>query len=232
MPVSHPTCRAFIHPDTRPHHRRVPTGGSRGVPHSVWLAPRPAVKAPVARETSLPVWALERALAQYAPHGGYALVLHGPGPARTDTAPTPGALAPDWLRAGEHTDLADTRGPAARLILVLADPLPHEPDPAPHTAVAFYRDLRARLHPGGVLLVHTHPHHTAAGLHDPAGAAIRAARTAGLAYTQHTVLVHHPLTTRTSPRFTHPRQRPATPVHRRTHTDLYTLTHPRNGDQR
>ena len=76
--------------------------------------------------------------------------------------------------------------------------------------------------------IHTHPLHTTDGMRDPAGALLRAARTAGFAYTQHLVLVHHPLTAPLPP---HPTRRPAAhgPAHRRVHSDLYLLTTPAGG---
>lgn len=227
MHRSHPVCRARIAPNAIPGHERnlIATHGSPGVPHTVWLAPRNAIKSPIATGTSLPVWALERACAQFAPAGGAAAVLFGPGPAHTDQAPQPGALAPGWLQGAEHTDLSDEQqSPALTLAVVLADPAPYEADPSDTLAAGFYRQLAAALRPGGVLLVHTHPHHTAAGLLDPAAALIRAARAAGLAYTQHLVLVHHRLDARTSARFAQPRHLPVAPVHRRAHTDLYAFT--------
>lgn len=226
MHRSHPVCRARIASNAIPGHERnlIATHGSPGVPHTVWLAPKGAIKSPIAPGTSLPVWALERACAQFAPTGGHAAVLFGPGPARTDQTPQPGALAPGWLHGAEHTDLSDPQAPALTLALVLADPAPYEADAHDALAAGFYRQIAAALRPGGVLLVHTHPHHTAAGLLDPAAALIRAARAAGLAYTQHLVLVHHRLDAHTAARFAQPRQRPVAPVHRRAHSDLYAFT--------
>ncbi|MBS2967009.1 hypothetical protein KGA66_28505 [Actinocrinis puniceicyclus] len=214
----------------------IPTHGSPGVPHTVWLAPHGCTKSPIAAETSLPLWALERACAQFAPRGGNAAVLFGPGPAHTDQLPEPTRLAPDWLRAAEHTDLDEIRPPARTLTLtlalVLADPTPHEPDPDPRCAETFYRSLAAALRRDGIVLVHTHPHHTTTGLTDPAAAHIRAARAAGLLYTQHLVLVHHRLDTPTAARIRRPWLRPAAPVHRRVHTDLYAFTRHEDGDPR
>jgi hypothetical protein len=211
----------------------IPTHGSPGVPHSVWLPPNRVIKAPAVADTVLPVWALDRIRAQFAPDGGHAAVLFGPGPARTAQSPHPTALAPDWLAAAEPVDLTESpAAPLLRLAVVLAEPLPHEPDPDPATAALFYRELATALAPGGVVVVHTHPHHTRAGLTDPAGGIVRAARAAGFTYLQHLVVVQHRLGARTARRFTHPRQRPVAPVHRRIHTDLYAFTPRKDGDPR
>jgi len=227
MSISRLACLARIAPTAIPGHERnlIATHGSPGVPHTVWLAPKNAIKSPIAAGTSLPVWALNRACAQFAPTGGQAAVLFGPGPARTDQAPEPGALAPGWLQSAEHTDLFDAQAASAlTLAVVLADPAPYEADPHDALAAGFYRQIATALRPGGVLLVHTHPHHAASGLLDPAAATIRAARAAGLLYAQHLVLVHHRLDARTGARFAQPRQLPVAPIHRRAHTDLYAFT--------
>ena len=199
----------------------IPTHGSPGVPHSVWLPPKNAITSPAITGSVLPVWALNRACAQFAPHGGPAAVLLPPGPGyRERTARATGA-APGWLCAAPAVDLADAGRARLVLALVLADPAPTavgEPD----TLAAFFAEVRAALCPGAVLLIHTHLTHAKDGMHDPAGLLLRAARTAGFAYLQHLVVVHHPLadsaTLRTR-RAVHPEL-----VHRRAHSDLYALT--------
>ena len=199
----------------------IPTHGSPGVPHSVWLPPRDAVRAPAVAGSALPVWALERACAQFAPTGGTAAVLHPPGPGHTERTARATDAAPAWLATAPAADLADTGRARLALALVLADPAPG-PLAATELLPGFFAEIRAALRPRAVLLIHTHPAHTKDGMHDPAGELLPAARTAGLAYLQHLVLVHHPLNAVT-PHRARPTA-PHSPVHRRVHTDLYALT--------
>jgi len=199
----------------------IPTHGSPGVPHSVWLPPRDAVRAPAVAGSALPVWALERACAQFAPSGGPAAVLHPPGPGHAERTARATDAAPAWLAAAPAVDLADTGRARLALALVLADPTPGT-RAASELLPGFFAEIRAALRPGALLLVHTHPAHTKDGMHDPAGELLRAARTAGLAYLQHLVLVHHPLTA-VAPHRAH-RLAPGGPAHRRVHSDLYALT--------
>jgi hypothetical protein len=199
----------------------VPTHGSPGVPHSVWLPPHGAVRAPAVAGSALPVWALERACAQFAPSGGPAAVLRPPGPGHTERTARATDAAPAWLATALAVDLADTGRARLDLALMLADPAPG-PLAATELLPGFFAEIRAALRPGAVLLIHTHPAHTKDGMHEPAGELLHAARTAGFAYLQHLVLVHHPLSA-IAPhraRLTAPRS----PVHRRVHSDLYALT--------
>ena len=199
----------------------IPTHGSPGVPHSVWLPPKNAITSPAVTGSVLPVWALNRTCAQFAPHGGTTAVLLPPGPGyRERTARATGA-APGWLSAAPAVDLADAGRARLILALVLADPTPGaigEPADLP----GFFAEIRAALRPCALLLIHTHPIHTTDGMHDPAGLLLRAARTAGFAYLQHLVVVHRPLAD-SAPARTRRIVRPDL-VHRRAHSDLYALT--------
>lgn len=188
----------------------------------MWLPPRGAVRCPAVAGSTLPVWALERACAQFAPAGGPAALLRPPGPGHTEAAAQPTDAAPTWLAAAQQVELAEAGRARLALALVLADPAPGALT-ATESLPAFFAEIRAALRPGALLLIHTHPTHTKHGMHDPAGQLLRAARTAGLAYLQHLVLVHHPLPAPAAP------QRAAQsagrgPAHRRVHTDLYALT--------
>jgi hypothetical protein len=207
----------------------VPTHGSPGVPHSVWLPPRRAERAPAVAGSALPVWALERACAQFAPTGGPAAVLRPPGPGHAEPAAQPTDAAPAWLAAAQQVELADAGRARLALALVLADP---EPGALAATEVlpGFFAEIRAALRPGALLLIHTHPTHTKNAMHDPAGDLLPAARAAGFAYLQHLVLVHHPLTAPAIPRRIR-HTAPGHPAHRRVHSDLYALTDP-NGASR
>jgi hypothetical protein len=200
----------------------IPTHGSPGVPHSVWLPPKSAVTSPAVAGSALPAWALERACAQFAPAGGPAAVLLPPGPGYTERTAHPTGAAPGWLSAAQPVELADAGRARLALALVLADPTPGAVTDPQHMA-GFFAEIRAALRPGALLLVHTHPVHTKAGMHDPAGDLLRAARAAGFAYLQHLVLVHHTPTSRVPARTA--RRSPARPgpVHRRVHSDLYAL---------
>jgi hypothetical protein len=201
----------------------IPTHGSPGIPHSVWLPPENAVHSPALAGSVLPVWALERACAQFAPTGGPAAVLLPPGPGhRERTAHATGA-APGWLGAAQPVDLADAGRSRLALALVLADPAPGGAT-RPRELAGFFAEIRAALRPHAVLLIHTHPAHTKAGLLDPAGDLLRAAHTAGLAYLQHLVLVHHTLAAPALPRANRRCAVDPGPVHLRVHSDLYALT--------
>jgi hypothetical protein len=200
----------------------IPTHGSPGVPHSVWLPPRGAVLSPAVACSVLPGWALERACAQFAPAGGPAAVLLPPGPGYTERTAHPTGSAPGWLGAAQPVELADAGRARLALALLLAEPVPDgvtEPQKLP----GFLAEIRAALRPGAVLLVHTHPAHTKAGMHDPAAGLLRAARRAGFTYLQHLVLIHHPLTAVTAPRALRSAGQPGA-AHRRVHSDLYVLT--------
>lgn len=215
-------------PQTRHVGHLVADGGSPGLGHSVWLPPAGALAAPVFVESELPVWALERIAAQFAPQGGRFGVCHGPGPARSELDPTLSQWAPRWLSAAElcrptdqplHLDVA----------LVIADPCAFEPEATNEVASQFWGTLERALRSGGIALVHTHQHHSQSGLIDPAGALVRDATRAGLGYLQHVVLVHTRLLTKplgaADPAA---RDAPAIgrhrPVHRRAHTDLLAFT--------
>ena len=199
----------------------IATHGSPGVPHSVWLPPNNAVTSPAVAGSVLPTWALERACTQFVPAGGPAAVLLPLGPGLAERTAHPTGAAPGWLCAAQPVELADAGRARLALALVLADPVPGA-DTDPQHMAGFFAEIRAALRPGSVLLVHTHPVHTKAGLHDPARVLLRAARAAGFAYLQHLVLVHHPLTAPALPRAT--RRTPQhPPAHRRAHSDLYVL---------
>ena len=204
----------------------IPTHGSPGVPHSVWLPPRGAVGSPAVAGSVLPGWALERACAQFAPTGGPAAVLLPPGPGYTERTARATGAAPGWLGAAQPVELADAGRArlalALALALVLADPNPGGTS-EPEKLAGFFAEIRAALRPGAVLLVHTHPTHTEAGMHDPAAGLLRAARTAGFTYLQHLILVHHPLTDSALPRVLRGTAQPGA-AHRRVHSDLYALT--------
>jgi hypothetical protein len=200
----------------------VPTHGSPGVPHTVWLPPRHAVTSRAVASSALPGWALERACAQFAPAGGPTALLLTPGPSHTERTARPTNTAPVWLGAAELVDLADVGRARLALGILLADPGPAgslEPRPSP----GFFAQIRAALRPGAVLLIHTHTAHTASGLYDPAGGLLHCARSAGFTYLQHLVLIHHRLSA-TSPRARRCAGRPDQ-AHRRVHTDLYALLH-------
>ncbi len=200
----------------------IATHGSPGVPHSVWLPPHNADRSPAVTGSVLPGWALERACAQFAPAGGPAAVLLPPGPGYTERTARATGAAPGWLGAAEPVELADAGRARLALALLLADPNP-DGAPEPEKLAGFFAEIRAALRPGAVLLVHTHPAHTKVGMHDPAAGLLRAARTAGFAYLQHLVLVHHPLTDSASPRALRGDAHPGA-AHRRVHSDLYALT--------
>jgi hypothetical protein len=202
----------------------IPTHGSPGVPQSVWLPPAGATTTPALAGSTLPGWALERACTQFAPQGGPAAVLLPPGPGYGERTARPTRAAPGWLSAAAPVELADVGRARLALALLLAEPTPTGEIFAsirPQAAAGFFAQIRAALRPGGVLLIHTHPAHTIEGLRDPAGALLRAARTAGLAYLQHLVLVHH-RPTLADPGRTRRCAAPR-PVHARVHTDLYLL---------
>ena len=206
----------------------IPTHGSPGVPQSVWLPPTGAVTAPAVTGSLLPVWALGRACAQFAPAGGPAAVLLPPGPGHAERTARPTTDAPGWLSAAAPVELAEVGRARLALALLLADPAPAGPPAAlapADTAAWFLAQIRAALRPEGVLLIHTHPVHTDTALIDPAGALLRAAQTAGLAYLQHLIVVHHRLTL---PPAVRARRRAATTraVHTRVHTDMYVLLDP------
>lgn len=199
----------------------IPTHGSPGIPHSVWLPPKNTSHSPAITGSALPAWALDRACAQFAPQGGPAALLLPPGPGYTERTAHPTGAAPSWLAAAQSADLADAGRARLALALVLADPAPGALTEPQHLA-GFFAQIRAALCPGAPLLIHTHPVHTKAGMLDPAQVLLRAARAAGLAYLQHLVLVHHPLTAPTPPRAA--RRTPERPrTHRRAHSDLYVL---------
>lgn len=200
----------------------IPTHGSPGVPHSVWLPPQNAVISTALTDSVLPVWALERACAQFAPTGGPAAVLRPPGPGYSERTAHATGAAPGWLGAAETVELADAGRARLALALVLADPAPGGTTRTQELA-GFFAEIRAALRPGAVLLIHTHPAHTKDGMHDPAGVLLRAARAAGFAYLQHLVLVHHALAAPAPPRAHRCAADPG-PVHRRVHSDLYALT--------
>jgi hypothetical protein len=221
--TTHPHTALAAHgPHTTTARANLPQDGT-GVPHTVWLAPPRALRTPVTTQTSFPLWALDRAVAEYA-HPG-ATILLAPGPA-TDPDHTmhPSPLAPGWLRTAESVQLPGEM-PAASvdLALVLDDP-PEHGERTAHHAPDFYRTLHDALRPRGILLIHTHTHHTSTGLHDPAALILPAAYTAGFGYLQHLVLVHQRLDTPTTARYKPPAQWPAPPACRRIHTDLYALT--------
>lgn len=200
----------------------VPTHGSPGVPHSVWLPPCRAERAAAVAGSALPVWALERACAQFAPTGGPAAVLRPPGPGHVERTARATDAAPAWLATAPAVDLADAGRARLALALVLADPAPSA---LTELLPGFFAEIRAALRPGALLLIHTHPAHTKDGMHDPAADLLPAARTAGFAYLQHLVLVHHPLPAPATPHRAH-RQAPGGAAHRRVHSDLYALTDP------
>lgn len=201
----------------------IPTHGSPGIPHSVWLPPENAVTSPALAGSVLPAWALERACAQFAPAGGPAAVLLPRGPGYTERTAHPTGAAPGWLGAAASVELADAGRARLALALVLADPAPGG-TPQPPEVPGFFAEIRAALRPGAVLLIHTHPAHTKAGLLDPAAGLLRVAQAAGFAYLQHLVLVHHPLTAPAPPPAA--RRCAADPgaVHHRVHSDLYVLS--------
>lgn len=210
-------------------HRLLPDVGSPGAPHSVWVAPPRAVRAPLARGTELPVWAFEDAVAEFAPRGGAVLVLHGPAGRLRHEKVEPSSLAPDWLRAAELTDIPGTDiGPLA-LAVVLDDPASTTVADDAHHDPGFYQEIHNALVPGAFALVHTHTTPTEAGLHDPAAGIVRAAGRAGLAYMQHVVIVHTRLGAATSVRYRPPTQAPTPPACRRVHSDLYAFQRPEGG---
>src|SRR5579859_4516866 len=100
----------------------IPTHGSPGVPHSVWLPPQNAVHSPALAGSVLPGWALERACAQFAPAGGPAAVLLPPGPGYSERTAHATGAAPAWLRAATPVELADAGRARLALALLLADP--------------------------------------------------------------------------------------------------------------
>lgn len=200
----------------------IPTHGSPGVPHSVWLPPAGATRAPAVAGSVLPGWALQRACAQFAPAGGPAALLLPPGPGYSERTAHPTDAAPSWLAAAQPVDLADAGRARLALALLLADPVPGAPT-ATEQLPAFFAEIRAALRPGAPLLIHIHPVHTEAGMHDPAATLLCAARTAALAYLQHLVIVHHPLA-HPAPLRAVRRSTNGGPAHRRVHSDLYLLT--------
>ena len=208
--------------------RVVPDAGSVGVAHSVWLDPADR-RRPAFRESGFPLWALERAAAQFAPGGGGFGVCHGPGPGRTGLVPVPGLWAPDWTVGGELFAADAVQLPALDVALVLAEPCAYEPSAAPDVADPFWCALAGALRPGAVVLVHTHQHHDLSGMGDPAGALAADAARAGLGLLQHHVLVHGPLIAEPLGRADPAERRapwtgPGTAVHRRVHSDLLALT--------
>ena len=210
----------------------IPTHGSPGVPHSVWLPPAGAATTPALAGSTLPGWAVERACAQFAPRGGPAAVLLPPGSGYAERTARPTGHAPGWLSAATPVDLAEAGRARLALALLLAEPRRADEVAIlrePSRAAAFFAEIRAALRPGAPLLIHTRPLHTETGLLDPAGALLRAARTAGFAYLQHLVLVHHRLTRPGSARRCAATHRPA---HARVHTDLYALLLEPNGEAR
>lgn len=206
----------------------VADGGSPGTGHSVWLRPTGGLSAPLFPASELPAWGFDRIITQFAVAGARLGICQGPGPGHTGMDPVPDTRwAPDWLRSGElHS--ATEPPPTLDLALVIADPCPHEPPATNEVAGPFWRTLRQAVRPGGLVLVHTHQHHTLDGLLDPAGALVRDASRYGLGYLQHHVLVHTPLLSRTlgaadpAPRNTNT----TGPVHRRVHTDLLAFLAP------
>ncbi|MBR7839105.1 hypothetical protein KDL01_37915 [Actinospica durhamensis] len=199
-------------------------GGSPGIGHSVWLPPAGGPAAPAVGESELPTWALMRIAAQFLPDGGELGVVHGPGPARTALDVIPTDWAPEWMN---HSTLVHGAEPVRGLdaALVIADPLEYEPPATPEVAAAYFRALSGGVRPGGVVLVHTHQATDQAGMLDPSGPYIQAARHAGLGYLQHFVIVHtrllaEPLSARDHAERNPPRHAKTQPRHRRVHSDL------------
>ena len=92
-------------------------------------------------------------------------------------------------------------------------------------AAAYFRALSEGVRPGGVVLIHTHQATDHAGMLDPSGPYIQAARRAGLGYLQHHVIVHtrllaEPLSARDGAERNPPRHARIRPRHRRVHSDL------------
>lgn len=195
------------------------------MPHTVWLAAPRALRTPVTTQTSFPRWALDRAMAEYAPPGATVLLTAGPA-TDPDHIVYPRALTPGWPHYAESAPAPGQIAAASvDLALVLDDP-PEHGERTAHHAPGFYQALHTALRPRGVLLVHTHTRHTTGGLHDPAALILPAAHTAGFGYLQHLILVHQRLDTPTPtrPRCAESASGPAPPVCRRIHTDLYALT--------
>ena len=202
----------------------VADGGSPGISHSVWLPPAAGPAAPVVNESELPTWALARIAAQFLPGGGHLGVAHGPGPARTGLEIIPTGWAPEWMNAGQLYHGAE-RPCGLDAALVIADPLECEPTATLDTAVPYFRTLREAVHPGAVVLVHTHQATDQAGMLDPAGPSIQQAKAAGLGYLQHFVIVHtrllaEPLSAQDGVERRAPRHAKIQPRHRRVHSDL------------
>jgi hypothetical protein len=220
--------RVAVPPTAKPGHF-VPDGGSPGIGHTVWLPPAGGPFAAAVHESELPAWALFRIAAQFLPQGGRLGVCHGPGPGREGLDVTASPLAPGWMTTGEHHHGGQPL-PGLDAALVIADPLAHEPPPAATAAVRFWRALRQAVHPGGVVLAHTH--HDTGGRGDAAGLIVKQAAHAGLGYLQHHVIVHtrlltDPLSAADSAQRRPPRSANAQPRHRRVHSDLLVLgAHP------
>ena len=202
----------------------VPDGGSPGIGHSVWLPPAGGPAAPAIDESELPTWALMRIAAQFLPDGGELGISHGPGPARTGLDVTLTDWAPEWMN---HATVFHSAEPVHGLdaALVIADPLEYEPAATPEVAAAYFRALSEGVRPGGVVLIHTHQATDHAGMLDPSGPYIQAARRAGLGYLQHHVIVHtrllaEPLSARDGAERNPPRHARIRPRHRRVHSDL------------
>ena len=203
-------------------HRAIPDGGSPGAPHSVWIAPPRAIRAPLAKGSELPVWAFQDAVAEYAPRGGAVAILHGPRAALVHDAVEPSSLAPAWVRNAERADLDTPDAGPLTLVVVLEDPAGNT-DADAHQDAAFYREIHDELSPGAFALVHTHTTPTRNGLLDPGAGIVRAATQAGLGYVQHIVIVHTRLDAPTTTRYRPPAQAPAPPACRRVHSDLYAF---------
>ena len=215
---------------TEPYRRHLPDAGSPGAPHSVWIAPARAVKTPIAAGTELPIWAFEAACHQYAPHGGPAAVLHGPGSLADHDKVEPAQLAPTWLRAAEEVAIPLTEIEPLALAVVLDDPAEHSATETHHDP-DYYRGLYETLAPGAVALVHTHTAPGPDGLVDPAAAILAAAGSAGFSYLQHVVIVHTRLDAPTTTRYRAADQAPVPPACRRVHSDLYVLCKPQGASR-
>ena len=223
------TSNALLSPglcrSTKSCRKHLPDAGSPGAPHSVWIAPPRAVKMPLATGTELPIWAFEAACHEYAPHGGMAAVLHGPGSMAEHDKVEPTQLAPTWLRAAEEVVIPLTEIVPLALAVVLDDPAEHGAAEAHHDP-DFYRGLYDTLACGAIALVHTHAAPGPDGLVDPGAAILTAARSEGFDYLQHVVIVHTRLDAPTTARYRAPDQTPTPPACRRLHSDLYVLRKP------
>lgn len=198
----------------------IPMHGSPGVPNTIWRPPQNADHSPALCGSVLPAWALDRACARFAPHGGAAAVLLPPGPGDTERTARPTGAAPGWLGAAQPVDLADAGRARIALALLLADPILGS-GPQSGALPGFFAEIRAALQPGALLLIHTHPIHTTVGPLDPAGRLLRAGRAAGLRPVQRITILHQQPAAAPC---AHRRCTAPAPVYRPMRSDLYALS--------